>query len=74
MSYVIRRIWTVEPREARRAATLIAEIGRIYEEHGRRGPSTVYFNGSTLPGDTNQVFDLPPRKSSSVSLDTPQGF
>lgn len=52
--YVIRRVWITKPREARRAASIAAEIGRIYEAAGR-DPVRVSFNGGTLPGDTNVV-------------------
>lgn len=53
--YLIRRIYTVEPGEARRAATLIDAIGRAYEEAGTRSASRVYFNSGTTPGTRNQV-------------------
>jgi len=69
MSYVIRRVWDVEPREARKAATLLAEMGRIYEEHERRGPTTVYFNGGTLPGERNQVY----MQWDADTIDSPYG-
>ena len=39
--YLIRRIYTVEPGEARKAATLIDAIGRAYEEAGTRSASRV---------------------------------
>lgn len=53
--YVVRRVYTIKPGEARRAATLIAAIGKAYEEAGTRGPSTVYFNSGTTPGTRNTV-------------------
>lgn len=54
--YVIRRVWTTKPRESRRAATLVAEIGRIYEDSGQRDPVRVYFNGGTVPGEKDRVY------------------
>ena len=54
--YVIRRVWATKPREARRAASIVAEIGRIYEESGQREPVRVYFNGGTVPGERNRVY------------------
>ena len=53
--YLIRRIYTVKPGEARRAASLIAAIGTAYEEAGTRSPSRVYFNSGTTPGEKNVV-------------------
>ncbi len=53
--YLIRRIYTVKPGEARKAATLIDEIGRKYLEAGTRTESRVYFNSGTTPGDRDTV-------------------
>jgi hypothetical protein len=53
--YLIRRIYTVKPGEARKAATLIDQIGKVYEEAGTRSPSRVYFNSGTTPGEKNVV-------------------
>jgi hypothetical protein len=53
--YLIRRIYTIKPGEARRAATLIDAIGKAYLEAGTRGESTVYFNSGTTPGAKNTV-------------------
>ncbi len=53
--YLIRRIYTVKPGEARRAATLIDKIGAAYQEAGVRSPSRVYFNSGTTPGDKHTV-------------------
>ncbi|HSJ72425.1 MAG TPA: hypothetical protein VLA29_12355 [Acidimicrobiia bacterium] len=53
--YVVRRIYTTKPGEARRAATLISDIGKAYEAAGTRGPSRVYFNSGTTPGARNTV-------------------
>ncbi|MGZ8756232.1 MAG: hypothetical protein ACXW15_13720 [Acidimicrobiia bacterium] len=54
--YVIRRVYEVKPRTAREAATIAARIGELYHEAGRRSPVTVYFNGTTLPGETDVVY------------------
>jgi hypothetical protein len=54
--YVIRRVWATKPREARRAASIAAEIGKIYEASGQREPVRVYFNGGTLPGERDVVY------------------
>ena len=39
--YVIRRVWITKPREARRAASIAAEIGRIYEDAEQRDSNIV---------------------------------
>lgn len=54
--YVIKRVWIAKPREARRVASIVAEIGKVYEESGQREPTRVYFNGGTLPGDKDVVY------------------
>jgi len=54
--YLIRRVWTVKRREARKAATIAADIGKAYEEAGQRSATTVYFNGGTLPGEKDRVY------------------
>lgn len=53
--YLIRRIYTVKPGEARRAATLIDKIGKAYAEAETRSTSRVYFNSGTTPGDKHTV-------------------
>ena len=54
--YLIRRVWEVKPREARRAATIAASIGKAYEDAGQRSNVTVYFNGGTVPGEKDRVY------------------
>ncbi|MEX0591925.1 MAG: hypothetical protein WD152_00470 [Nitriliruptoraceae bacterium] len=54
--YVVRRIWAVEPRQARKAATLVAEIAAQYEDAGQRSSTRVYFNGGTVPGEKDRVY------------------
>lgn len=53
--FLVRRIYSVHPGQARKAATLVDKIGKAYEEAGTRGPSRVYFNSGTTPGDKNTV-------------------
>lgn len=53
--YVIRRVWSTLPREARRVATLVAEIAEVYERAGQRSNTRVSFNGGTVPGDKDLV-------------------
>ena len=53
--YLIRRIYTVQPAQARKAATLIDMIGQAYVAAGIRSTSRVYFNSGTTPGDKNTV-------------------
>ena len=54
--YVVTRIWEAKPMEARRAATLAALIGEVYEKAGQRSSIQVSFNGGTVPGETNRVY------------------
>ena len=54
--YVIRRVWSTKPREARRVATLVAEVAQHYEQAGQRESVRVYFNGGTVPGDRDRVY------------------
>ncbi len=54
--YLVTRIWEAKPMEARRAATLAALIGEVYEKAGQRSSVQVSFNGGTLPGETNRVY------------------
>ena len=54
--YVVTRVWEAKPMEARRAATLAALIGEVYEKAGQRSSIQVSFNGGTLPGEANRVY------------------
>jgi len=54
--YSIRRVFEVKPGTARRAATLIQQQAAVYTDAGQRAEVQVYFNGGTLPGDTNRVY------------------
>jgi hypothetical protein len=53
--YLIRRIYNVKPGEARKAASLIDQIGEAYEKADNRSESRVYFNSGTTPGERNTV-------------------
>tara|TARA_B100001245_G_C22589106_1_gene292445 strand:+ start:34 stop:318 length:285 start_codon:yes stop_codon:yes gene_type:complete len=46
----------VKPGMAKNVAQLVAKQAIIYEKSGQRGPTKVYFNGGTLPGDKNVVY------------------
>ena len=53
--FLIRRIYTVHPGKARKAATLLDTIGKAYHDAGTRSESRIYFNSGTTPGDRNTV-------------------
>ena len=54
--YVIRRVWETKPREARLVASLVAQVGRVYESVEQREPSRISFNGGTVPGESDRVY------------------
>ena len=54
--YLVRRVWKVKPGTSRRAAQLIAQIGKVYEDAGQRSPTRVYVSGGTVPGPANTVY------------------
>ena len=54
--YLVRRVWKVKPGTSRRAAQLISQIGKIYEDAGQRSPTRVYVSGGTVPGPANTVY------------------
>ena len=56
MSYVIRRVFTVQPGAARKVATTVAKQAQLYEEAGQRSACRVYFNGGTVPGQKDRVY------------------
>jgi hypothetical protein len=41
---------------AKNVAQLVAKQAIIFEKSGQSGPTKVYFNGGTLPGDKNVVY------------------
>jgi len=54
--YLIRRVYDVKPGMAVKVAQVLANVAKIYEKSGQRGPTKIYFNGGTLPGDKNVVY------------------
>ena len=54
--YLVRRVYKVKPGTYRKAADLIYQIGKRYEEAGLRSPVTVYWSGSTVPGPANTIY------------------
>ena len=54
--YLIRRVFRCKPRTARRAAELIAQIGKTYESAGQRSQIRVYTSGGTVPGPADTVY------------------
>jgi hypothetical protein len=54
--YVIRRVYDVKPGAARMVASLMQQQGDAYTAAGQRSKVTIYFNGGTLPGDSNRVY------------------
>ena len=54
--YLIRRVYKVKPGTARKAAKIIADIGKGYEEAGQRSPTRVYISGGSVPGPANTVY------------------
>ena len=53
--YLVRRIFNTKPGEARRVASMVHKQAQLYRDAGHRSEFKVYFNGGTLPGDTNVV-------------------
>jgi hypothetical protein len=54
--YLIRRVFKVKPGTARKAAEVIAKLGKAYEDAGQRSPTRVYISGGTVPGPANHVY------------------
>lgn len=54
--YLIRRVFKCKPRTARRAAELITQIGKSYENAGQRSSIRVYTSGGTVPGPADTVY------------------
>ena len=53
--YLVRRTFKAKPREARRVASLVYKQAQIYHDAGHRSEFKVYFNGGTVPGETDVV-------------------
>ena len=54
--YLIRRAWKIKPGNMRKAAEVISQIGKRYEEAGQRSTTRVYWSGYTVPGQANTVY------------------
>ena len=54
--YLVRRVFKVKPGTARKAAEIIAQIGKVFEEAGQRTSCRVYTSGGTVPGPANTVY------------------
>ena len=54
--FLVRRVVKVKKGTARRAADVLTQIGKVYEEAGQRTPSRVYISGSTVPGPNDTVY------------------
>lgn len=54
--YVIQRVYKLKPRTAREAASIAARIGELYHGAGRRSEVLVFFNGTTLPGESDILY------------------
>ena len=54
--YVIRRVWTVQPRQSRLAASYALAAAGEYEQAGQRDDVRVYYNAGTLPGEKDRVY------------------
>ena len=54
--YLVRRVFKVKPGTSRKAAEIIAQIGKAYEKAGQRTPVRVYTSGGTVPGPANTVY------------------
>ncbi len=54
--YLVRRVFKVQPGTSRKAAEIIAKIGRAYEEAGQRSSTRVYTSGGSVPGPSDFVY------------------
>jgi hypothetical protein len=54
--FLVRRTFKVKKGTARKAADVITQIGKMYEEAGLRTHSRVYISGSTVPGPADTVY------------------
>src|SRR5665811_1653982 len=54
--YVIRRVWVVMPRQARRAASIALAVAAEYEQAGQRSDVRIYYNQGTLPGEKDRMY------------------
>ncbi len=54
--FLVRRTFKVKKGTVRKAADVIARIGKMYEESGDRTPSRVYWSGGSVPGPADTVY------------------
>ena len=54
--FLVRRVFKVKQGTSRKAAEIITQMGKVYEEAGQRSRSTVYYSGGTVPGPANTVY------------------
>ena len=54
--FLVRRTFKVKKGTARKAAEVITQIGKMYEEAGQRTHSRVYISGGTVPGPADTVY------------------
>ena len=54
--YLVRRVFKVKAGTSRRAAEIIAQIGKQYEDEGQRSSVRVYTSGGTVPGPANTIY------------------
>ena len=45
--YLIRRVYETKPGMANKVAALVYKQAKMYENINHRGPTKIYFNGST---------------------------
>ena len=48
--FLVRRVFKVKQGTSRKAAEIITQMGKVYEEAGQRSRSTVYYSGGSVPG------------------------
>ena len=53
--YLVRRTFHTKPGEARRVASLVHKQASAYRDAGHRSEFRIYFNGGTVPGETNSL-------------------
>ena len=54
--YLIRRVYETKPGMANKVAALVYKQAKMYENINHRGPTKIYFNGGTIPGNKNVVY------------------
>lgn len=67
--YLIRRVIKVKTGATVKAAHVLAKIGSIYEKTGQRGPSRVYWSGTSVPGEKLLYIDWTQESIDSVFRD-----